>query len=107
MGFYQDGAPEDVPTLVSRLVNASYWEVSLHLIVHLIVPLTRFLRQRQCVLMFPEAFSEPPTPRVNETNRAYDGWFVQADRLFFANGQSGCHRSSVHALRRADRVHSV
>ncbi|KAI0725259.1 peptidase S28 [Fomitopsis betulina] len=76
MGFFQDGAPEDVPTVVSRLVNASYWE-------------------RQCVLMFPEAFSEPPTPRANETNKVYEGWFVQADRLFFANGQNDPWRDAT------------
>ncbi|KAH9839119.1 peptidase S28 [Rhodofomes roseus] len=68
MGFNQDGAPDGVPTIVSRLIQPDYWE-------------------RQCVLMFPEAFSSPPTPRVNETNAAYQGWFVKSDRLFFANGE--------------------
>ncbi|KZT71695.1 hypothetical protein DAEQUDRAFT_723773 [Daedalea quercina L-15889] len=69
MGFFQDSAPDGMPTIVSRLIQPSYWE-------------------RQCVLMFPEAFSSPPTPRVTETNAAYDGWFVKSNRLFFGNGES-------------------
>ncbi|CCL98275.1 uncharacterized protein FIBRA_00269 [Fibroporia radiculosa] len=28
----------------------------------------------------------PTAPNVNETNAAYDGWYVNVDRLFFANG---------------------
>ncbi|PCH36001.1 peptidase S28 [Wolfiporia cocos MD-104 SS10] len=68
MGFFQDGAPEGDPTIVSRLVTALY-------------------NERQCTYYFPQAFSTPPTPRVNETNKAYDGWFVQSDRLFFGNGE--------------------
>ena len=38
--------------------------------------------------MFPEAFSTPPTPRVNETNEKYEGWAVKAERLIFVNGES-------------------
>jgi len=76
MGFYQDAAPDGEPTLVSRLIQPSYWE-------------------RQCMLMFPEAFSSPPTPRVNETNAAYQGWFVKADRLFFANGEKDPWRDAT------------
>ena len=43
--------------------------------------------------MFPEAFPPNetlPVPRVEQTNKAYDGWFVQTDHLFFADG----HRAS-------------
>ncbi|OSX65769.1 hypothetical protein POSPLADRAFT_1132286 [Postia placenta MAD-698-R-SB12] len=63
-----DGAPEGVPTIVSRLITPAYIE-------------------RQCTYYFPEAFSAPTAPRVDATNAAYGGWFVQADRLFFANGK--------------------
>ena len=42
--------------------------------------------QRQCVEMFPEAFSYPPQPTTAETNAMYDGWDVNIPRLFFANG---------------------
>ncbi|KAH9839143.1 peptidase S28 [Rhodofomes roseus] len=76
MGFWQDGAPADVPTVVSRLIGPGYWE-------------------RQCMLMFPEAFSAPPTPSANETNQAYGGWFMQADRLFFANGENDPWRGAT------------
>jgi len=68
MGFYQDGAPAGNPTIVSRLIQPLYSE-------------------RQCPYFFPEAFSSPPVPQVNVTNKDYDGWFVKSDRLFFANGQ--------------------
>ncbi|KAH9917352.1 serine carboxypeptidase S28-domain-containing protein [Fomitopsis serialis] len=50
MGFYQDGAPDGEPTLVSCLIQPTHWE-------------------------------------VNETNAAYHGWFIKADRLFFSNGE--------------------
>ncbi|EJD01632.1 uncharacterized protein FOMMEDRAFT_111593 [Fomitiporia mediterranea MF3/22] len=68
VGFFQDGAPEGTPSLVTRLVQPAYDE-------------------RQCTYWFPEAFSKPPTPNVASTNRAYGGWDLTADRLFFANGK--------------------
>lgn len=67
MGFYQGGAPDGIPTIVSRLIQPIYEE-------------------RQCTYFFPEAFSTPPTPQANATNAAYKGWDVQSDRLFFGNG---------------------
>ncbi|KAH9942562.1 peptidase S28 [Amylocystis lapponica] len=69
IGFLQDGAPAGKPTIVSRLVSTTYSE-------------------RICTYYFPEKFSSPPTPDAAGTNKAYDGWFVKADRLFFANGLS-------------------
>ena len=78
VGFFQEGAPEGHPTLVTRLVQPPYDE-------------------RQCTYMFPEAFPQNgplPVPRVDQTNKAYDGWFVQTDHLFFADG----HRASLFSL---------
>ncbi|KAI0065739.1 peptidase S28, partial [Artomyces pyxidatus] len=68
MGFFQDAAPAGHPSLVSSLVRASGAE-------------------RQCQMMFPAAFSSPPTPNVQKTNAAYDGWNLQVKRMFFANGK--------------------
>ncbi|KAI0047352.1 peptidase S28 [Auriscalpium vulgare] len=68
VGFFQDGAPEGQPTLVSRLDQPSSDE-------------------RQCQMFFPEAFSTPTVPNVDATNKAYDGWNLHVDRLFIANGQ--------------------
>ncbi|KAH9947174.1 peptidase S28 [Amylocystis lapponica] len=69
MGFFQDGAPAGQPTIVSRLIGPSYTE-------------------RMCTYYFPEQFSSPSTPDAAWTNMVYNGWFVNADRLFFANGLS-------------------
>ncbi|TFY82708.1 hypothetical protein EWM64_g1304 [Hericium alpestre] len=68
VGFFQDTAPAGTPSLVSSLVQPSGDE-------------------RQCVMMFPEAFSSPPVPDVGKTNNAYGGWNAQAERLFYATGQ--------------------
>ncbi|KAH9943800.1 peptidase S28 [Amylocystis lapponica] len=68
MGFLQDGAPLGYPTIVTRLVQPLYDE-------------------RQCGYFFPEQFPVPTAPNVAATNLAYHGWFVNVDRLFFANGQ--------------------
>ncbi|OCH84125.1 peptidase S28 [Obba rivulosa] len=76
VGFYQDGAPADQPTIVTRLVQPSYDE-------------------RQCTYWFPEAFSTPPVPNVDAVNKDYDGWFVNIDHLFFANGQRDPWREST------------
>ena len=75
VGFFQEGAPKGHPTLVTRLVQPPYDE-------------------RQCTYWFPEAYANLthlPVPNVDATNKAYDGWFVQIDHLFFANG----HRMSL------------
>ncbi|KAJ8582030.1 hypothetical protein M405DRAFT_831350, partial [Rhizopogon salebrosus TDB-379] len=42
--------------------------------------------ERQCVNMFPQAFSYPPMPTTAETNMMYAGWNVNVPRLFFATG---------------------
>jgi len=67
VGFFQDGAPSNTPTLVTRLVEPIYDE-------------------RQCTYWFPEKFKTPTPPNVDALNKAYDGWNVAIDRLFFANG---------------------
>lgn len=87
MGFLQNGAPEEVPTIVSRLITPAYIE-------------------RQCTYYFPEAFSAPTAPRVDATNAAYGGWFVQADRLLTRRSLARRNR-----LRRRDglleHIHAV
>lgn len=58
--------------------------------------------QRQCTYYFPEAFPEGtlPVPNVEKTNAAYDGWNVQIDRLFFANGKrTSFHNAYLYKLR--------
>ncbi|KAA1477306.1 hypothetical protein DENSPDRAFT_933642 [Dentipellis sp. KUC8613] len=67
VGFFQDSAPVGTPSLVSRIVLPSGDE-------------------RQCEMMFPEAFSSPAVPNVGKTNKAYGGWSAHAERLFYANG---------------------
>ncbi|EPE10865.1 serine peptidase [Ophiostoma piceae UAMH 11346] len=73
-GFWQDGAPEGTPTVVSRLVTAEYW-------------------QRQCPLYFPDedgyTFGSSPTggKTVADTNAYTGGWFHNTTRLIWANGE--------------------
>ncbi|KIK48996.1 hypothetical protein CY34DRAFT_429555 [Suillus luteus UH-Slu-Lm8-n1] len=67
IGFYQVGPPEGQPTIVSRILQPSFLE-------------------RQCVNMFPQAFTSPPQPATAITNTMYAGWDVNLPRLFFANG---------------------
>ncbi|KAF4598845.1 hypothetical protein EYR38_007253 [Pleurotus pulmonarius] len=68
VGYLQDGAPANSPSLVTRLVQPT-------------------ADLRQCSMMFPKAFPKPPkTIPVDRINRAYHGWNVKVDRLFFANG---------------------
>ena len=75
VGFFQEGAPQGHPTLVTRLVQPPYDE-------------------RQCVYMFEDEYKDLghlPVPNVDATNKAYDGWFMNTTSLFFANA----HRASV------------
>lgn len=65
-GFWQDGAPLGWPSIVTRLITPQY-------------------DQRQCTYWFPEAFPEPPRPKVVSTNRLYQGWNTNQERLFFVN----------------------
>lgn len=90
MGFYQEGAPEPNPTLVTRLVRPEYDE-------------------RQCTYWFPETFANQtyPAPDVDTTNQEYKGWFVKVDRLFFANGRrkslyTPLNRHTYNSLRTGD-----
>ncbi|KAH8094923.1 serine carboxypeptidase S28-domain-containing protein [Cristinia sonorae] len=69
VGFLQEGAPLGHPTLVSRLLQPIYDE-------------------RQCQMMFPQAFPRGPAqPNVAKTNAKFRGWDVRIKNLFFANGQ--------------------
>jgi len=71
--FWQDGAPADVPSIVSRLVNPAYWE-------------------RQCALFFPEedgyAYGIAEGKDVTDVNAYTGGWFhTNTTRLIWTNGQ--------------------
>ncbi|KAG2039995.1 serine carboxypeptidase S28-domain-containing protein [Suillus americanus] len=68
IGFYQVGPPEGQPAIVSRILQPSFVE-------------------RQCVNMFPQAFTSPPDTPTAKTNAMYAGWNVNVPRLFFANGR--------------------
>lgn len=76
VGFWQTGAPSGWPTIVSRLVTPAWY-------------------QRQCALVFPEAFSTTQTvdPAV-AVNAEFKGWDVNMNRLFFANGKCAYNPSS-------------
>ncbi|GLB34086.1 putative to MEROPS serine peptidase family S28 [Lyophyllum shimeji] len=67
VGYLQEGAPEGHPTIATRLVQPAY-------------------DLRQCQQMFPAAFPTPPAVQIDKTNRAYKGWNVKLNRMFFANG---------------------
>ncbi|KAG1787153.1 serine carboxypeptidase S28-domain-containing protein [Suillus plorans] len=67
VGWFQVGPPEGQPAIVSRILQPIYDE-------------------RQCVNMFPEAFTHPPQPTTTQTDTMYAGWNVNVPRLFFANG---------------------
>ncbi|KAF8903046.1 peptidase S28 [Mucidula mucida] len=80
LGFSQGGPPVGQGGIVSRLNTVQ-------------------LYMADCVSTYPEAFSEPPTPSADAVNKAYGGWGVQNDRLFFANGKRDPWReATVSAL---------
>jgi len=72
-GYWQDGAPINRPTIVSRLVNAEYWV-------------------RQCSLFFPpgpesQTFGIAKGKTEAEENAYTGGWFIDnSTRLIYANG---------------------
>ncbi|TFK63556.1 hypothetical protein BDN72DRAFT_311679 [Pluteus cervinus] len=69
VGWLQNGAPADRPSLVSRLVPSTY-------------------DMRQCQQMFPAAFPKVPfAVDTNNTNTVYAGWNAKIDRIFYVNGQ--------------------
>ncbi|KAG1811668.1 peptidase S28 [Suillus variegatus] len=76
VGWYQVGPPEGQPAIVSRILQPIYDE-------------------RQCVNMFPEAFTCPPQPTTTQTDTMYAGWNVNVPRLFFANGLRDPWREST------------
>ncbi|KAF9535131.1 serine carboxypeptidase S28-domain-containing protein [Crepidotus variabilis] len=88
VGFLQESAPEGQPTLVSRLIQPAY-------------------ELRQCQLMFPDAFPQPPNldAGIAQTNSKYEGWSVNTANIFFANGQRDPWREatvSAETLSQAD-----
>jgi hypothetical protein len=54
--------------------------------------------------MFPEAFSSPPTPKVDRTNAVYHGWNVKENRMFVANGKRTSSPRSFLACMTDSRV---
>jgi hypothetical protein len=73
-GYWQDGAPADRPTIVSRLVDAAYWT-------------------RQCGLYFPPApdgteYGIAEGRTYEDVNGYTDGWDnVNTTRLIYVNGE--------------------
>ncbi|KAI0886394.1 serine carboxypeptidase S28-domain-containing protein [Annulohypoxylon maeteangense] len=68
--YWQDGAPKDQPTLVSRLVNKAYW-------------------RSQCPLWFPEPeYGIAQGKSAEDVNTYTGGWLeTNTTRLMMANGQ--------------------
>ncbi|KAF2764574.1 serine carboxypeptidase [Teratosphaeria nubilosa] len=72
-GYWQDGAPSNRPTIVSRLVDANYWI-------------------RQCALYFPpgpdgETYGIAKGKTEADVNAHTSGWFIDnSTRLIYANG---------------------
>ncbi|KAI9056848.1 peptidase S28 [Trametes sanguinea] len=75
-GFWQNGAPQGKPTIVSRLLDNAYYQ-----------------------LYFPEAFSSPPVNILTalDVNKQYDGWNVTTERLIFVNGRRDPWREATVA----------
>jgi hypothetical protein len=80
--YWQDGAPRGTPTIVSRLVNAAYW-------------------QRQCALFFPTVngytygSAISPDNNVHQVNKHTEGWRLEdTTRLIWTNGQFDPWRDS-------------
>ncbi|KAJ9136619.1 putative serine protease EDA2 [Pleurostoma richardsiae] len=79
--FWQDGAPDGTPTLVSRYVNASYW-------------------QRQCPLYFPPdsgyTYGSGKGITPEDVNAEYGGWNIDnTTRLIYVNGEFDPWRDST------------
>ncbi|KAM3083810.1 hypothetical protein ACMFMF_001174 [Clarireedia jacksonii] len=78
--YWQDGAPKNRSTLVSRLVDAEYW-------------------QRQCSLFFPTegnyTFASAKGATVKRVNKYTQGWKLEnTTRLIWTNGQYDPWRTS-------------
>lgn len=81
-GWWQDGAPQNRPSIVSRLVNADYW-------------------QRQCALFFPTVngytygSAISPDNNVHKVNKHTQGWRLEkTTRLIWTNGEFDPWRSA-------------
>lgn len=87
VGFFQDGAPTNVPTIVSRLVQPAMDLVSLY---HDLTRshLTSSL-QRTCLYMFGSNYKNgiATLPNTDATNTKYKGWNTTHPRIYFATGQ--------------------
>lgn len=73
LNYWQDGAPEGRPTIVSRLVTAEYWE-------------------RQCALFFPPtdgySYGQAEGLTVTDVNEWSQGWDItNTTRLTWTNGE--------------------
>lgn len=70
LSYWQNGAPQTRPTLVSRLVNVNYWE-------------------RQCEIYFPSHNNlKPDSNTVDMFNKYTKGWnLTDTERLIWTNGQ--------------------
>lgn len=71
--FWQDGAPSDRPSIVSRLVDGAYW-------------------QRQCDLFFPTegnyTYGSNTGKTVTDVNKFTGGWSAKnTTRLIWTNGE--------------------
>lgn len=73
--YWQNGAPRSRPTIVSRLLNATYW-------------------QRQCALFFPTVngytygSNTSPDNNVHQVNKHTKGWMLEnTKRLIWTNGE--------------------
>jgi hypothetical protein len=71
--YWQDGAPNKIPSLVSRLINSAYWE-------------------RQCALFFPTedgyTYGIAKGLDVDAVNAYTGGWdYVNTTRLIWTNGE--------------------
>ena len=80
--YWQDGAPASRPTIVSRLLDAAYW-------------------QRQCILWFPTengytfGSNTSPDNNVHKVNKYTEGWRLEnTTRLIWTNGQFDPWRTS-------------
>ncbi|GIC84418.1 putative serine peptidase [Aspergillus udagawae] len=78
--YWQDGAPKDEFTIVSRLVSAEYW-------------------QRQCSLYFPElngyTYGSAKGKTAGDVNKWTKGWdLTNTTRLIWTNGQFDPWRDS-------------
>ena len=78
--YWQDGAPKDTPTIVSRLVDGAYW-------------------QRQCDLFFPPegnyTYGSKTGKTVDDVNKYTKGWDnTNTTRLLWVNGEFDPWRST-------------